>query len=340
MGRVIGFGDLLIRLAAPGYQRLIQATSLDVFYTGAEANTLAFLAWNGAEAALVSKLPNNMLGDCALANMRKYGIDTAYIARGGERIGTYYLEKGASQRPSRLVYDRKHTAFATASAEDFDWDAIFDGASHFHFTGITPALGGNLPQICLSACKKAKEKGLLVSCDLNYRSVLWTTEQAQRTMQELMRYVDVLIGNEEDAEKVLGVKPRNTDVSMGVLDKAGYEQVARELAERFRLQAVAFTLRKSRSASDNDWSGMLYADGETVFSKEYPIHLVDRVGGGDSFSAGIIYSMLHGFDRRHTVEFAVAASCLKQTMEQDFNLSYADEAEQLLRGNGSGRIQR
>ncbi len=338
--KVVGFGDLLVRLAAPGYQRLIQAHSFDVYYTGAEANVLAFLALNGVKTSFVTRLPENLISTCAISHLHRYDIGTEDIVFGGDRIGSYYLERGASQRPSRLVYDRKYTSIATASKEDFDWDSIFEDAGYFHLTGITPALGKDLPDICLEACRKAKEKDITVSCDLNYRKALWSASDAKKAMERILPFVDVLIGNEEDSEKVLGIKPKGTDVTRGVLDRSAYESVARELTERFGFKMVSFTLRESISASDNNWSGMLYKDGDAFFSRRYPIHIVDRVGGGDSFSAGIIYSMIHGYDPQHTVEFAAAASCLKQTIEYDFNLTTAAEVEQLIQDGGSGRIQR
>lgn len=340
MGKVIGFGDLLVRLSPPGYQRFLQATSFDVNYTGAEANVLVSLGLNGVETEFVSRLPDTMISECAVAMLKKYNVGVKHIAYGGDRIGTYYLEKGASQRPSRLVYDRRYTSLATARPEDFDWDAIFADASYFHFTGITPALGPALPQICMEACKAARRHRVVVSCDLNYRAMLWDLETARHTMRELVEYVDILVGNEEDSEKLLCVKPANTDVTKGRLDREAYGDIARALTDRYGFQAVAFTLRESLSASDNGWSGMLYQNGEVFYSRRHLIHLVDRVGGGDAFTAGLLYALLHDYDPQHTIEFAAAASCLKQTIEQDFNLSYAEEIEELASGDGSGRIRR
>ena len=339
MSRVIGFGDLLVHLSPPGYQRLMQADHFDVNYTGAEANTLVSLALFGVDTQFVTRLPDNLVTDCALNNLRRYRVGVDHVVLGGDRIGVYYLEKGASQRPSRLVYDRKFTSLATTQPGDLDWERIFEGATHFHFTGITPALGPQLPAICQEACQAAHRHGMLVSCDLNYRSALWNLDTARRVMGELAPEVDILIGNEEDPEKLLGVKPQNTDVSRGQLDKAAYEEVAAVLTGRYSFKAVAFTLRQSLSASDNIWSGMLYQDGQVFRSREYAIHLVDRVGGGDAFSAGLLYGMIQGYDPQHTVDFAAAASCLKQTMEQDFGLSYPEEVEALLRDGGAGRIQ-
>ena len=255
-------------------------------------------------------------------------------------MGLFFLEKGASQRASKVIYDRAASAIALAKPEDFDWSAIFAGADWFHFTGITPALGGALPAICLEACKAAKELGLTVSCDLNYRKKLWTRESARAVMTGLMPYVDVCISNEEDAKDVFGIAAENTDIEGGKLDRAGYVSVAKQLTERFGFRKVAFTLRGSISATDNDWAGMLYSNGTASFSRTYRIHIVDRVGGGDSFGGGLIYSQLMGYDDQRAIDFAVAASCLKHTIEQDYNMVSLNEVQALADGNGSGRVQR
>ena len=252
----------------------------------------------------------------------------------------FYAEKGASQRPSKIVYDRKNSSFATCTAEDFNWDRIFSDASHFHFTGITPALGASVAAACEAACIAAKARGLTVSCDLNYRKNLWTREEAKRTMSRLLRYVDVLIANEEDSADVLGISAKNTDINSGVLSREGYVDVARQIHEVYGVPHVAITLRKSISASDNDWSAMLYTDGQAYFSKEYHIHLVDRVGGGDSFGAGLIYAYQNGYGAQEQIEFAAAASCLKQSIELDVNLSSVSDIRSLMGGNASGRVQR
>lgn len=339
-GKVVGFGDLLVRLSPPNYKRFIQADHFEINYTGAEANVLVNLGYNQISCDFITRLPNHAITNCAIAKLKSFNVGVDNIALGGDRLGIYYLEKGASQRPSALIYDRKHTSLATAERTDFDWEHILDGASVFHFTGITPALGPNLPDICMDACQTAKRLGVTVTCDLNYRAKLWDLELAQATMQQLVKYVDVLIGNEEDSEKLLGVKPANTDVTQGKLSTEAYIDVATELVDRYGFKSVAFTLRQSISASDNGWKGMLYKDGQAFFSKEYLIHLVDRVGGGDSFAAGIIYAMLHQYDPQTTIDYAIAASCLKQTIEQDFNLSTAEEVRKLMDGDGSGRIVR
>ena len=271
---------------------------------------------------------------------QRSGVHHCSIVRGGERIGIYYLEKGASQRGSVCIYDRAHSAIQEAQPSDFDWNAIFDGADWFHFTGITPALGPNLVEICKEACVAAKKHGVKISCDLNYRGKLWTREQARAAMTELCQYVDVCISNEEDAKDVFGIEAENTDIYGGKLNKEGYKSVAKQLADRFGFEKVAITLRTSLSASDNDWAGMLY-DGENYcFSKEYHLHIVDRVGGGDSFGGGLIYALLNGKDSQSAIEFAVAASALKHSIEGDFNRVTVSEVEKLAGGDGSGRVQR
>ena len=273
-------------------------------------------------------------------SLRRYGVDTSKIVRGGDRVGIYYNEKGASQRGSVCIYDRAHSAIQEAQPSDFDWDAIFDGADWFHFTGITPALGPNLVEICKQACIAAKQRGVTISCDLNYRGKLWTREQARAAMTGLCQYVDVCISNEEDAKDVFGIEAENTDVTGGKLNKEDYRSVAKQLADQFGFAKVAITLRTSISASDNDWAGMLYDGERYCFSKEYHLHIVDRVGGGDSFGGGLIYALLSGKDTQAAIEFAVAASALKHSVEGDFNRVTLAEVEKLAGGDGSGRVQR
>jgi len=340
MKNVVTFGELMLSLEPVGYKRFIQAETFEAFYTGAEANVAASLAQFGMKTQFITRLPENAIGDAAIANMRKYGLGTDFIARGGDRIGVIYTERGASQRASTVIYDRRDSAIATADEDCFDWDAIFADADWFHFTGITPALSPKAAKLCLVACKAAKAHGVKISCDLNFRKKLWTPEQAKKTMSEILEYVDVLIANEEDAEKVLGIKAENSDVTKGALDHAGYTEVAKIISERFNIPYVATTLRKSISASDNDWSAMLYHSGEVFFSKTYSIHIVNRVGGGDSFGGGLIYAMRSGFDDQKALEFATAASCLKHSIEQDFNLVSVSEVTALMNGDGSGRVQR
>ncbi len=340
MKKVVGFGDYILRLNPEGYLKFIQADKFVVNYTGAEANVCTSLAYMGVPTQFVTRLPDNAIAECALSTLRKFAVGTDHIAKGGERIGLFYAEKGASQRPSKIVYDRKYSAFSTSSPSDYNWKEILKDAGYFHFTGITPALGENLAEICLEACKTAKEMGITVSCDLNYRKNLWTRAEAKQTMEKLLEYVDVLIANEEDAADVLDIHASNTDIISGKLDRDGYIEVADKISKKYNIGSVAITLRKSISASDNDWSALLYRDGKPYFSKEYHIHLVDRVGGGDSFGAGLIYAIGNGYDAQQTIEYAAAASCLKQTIELDVNLSKPADILALVGGDGSGRVQR
>ena len=340
MAKVISFGEIMLRLEPQWYYRFVQAASFGATYGGAEANIAVSLANFGVPVAFVTKLPQHEIGQAALNSLRQYGVDTRYIVRGGERIGIYFLEKGAAQRPSKVIYDRAHSAISTATPADFDWPAIFAGAEWFHFTGITPALGGALPQICEEACRAAKARGLKISCYLNYRKKLWSREQAKQTMSKLCEYVDICIANEEDAKDVFGIVAADTDLTTGKLSQAGYHSVAQQLAERFGFEKVAITLRSSLSANDNVWAAMLYDGRESHFSQSYPVHIVDRVGGGDSFGAGLIYSYLNGKNDQEALAFAVAASCLKHSIEGDFNQVSVEEVEKLAGGDGSGRVQR
>lgn len=340
--RVITFGEIMMRLNPVGYLRLVQSDCFEVTYAGGEANVAVSLANYGIDAAFVSKVPEHEIGQCAVNALRRFGVDTRWMVRGGDRLGVYFCEKGASQRPSKVIYDRANSSIAAASMEDFDWDAIFEGADWFHWTGITPALGGKLPDICLEACKAAKKRGITVSCDLNFRKKLWTSSRAGKVMGELLPYVDVCIANEEDAKDVFGIEAENTDVNSGRLNHDGYVSVARQLSGRFGCKKVAITLRGSISATDNDWAGMLYsADTDKVsFSTTYHVHIVDRVGGGDSFGGGLIYSLISGYDDQKAIDFAVAASCLKHAIEHDFNHVSVEEVAALAAGNASGRVQR
>ncbi len=338
--KVITFGEIMLRLAPHGYYRFTQAQDFEATYGGGEANVAVSLANYGVDAAFVSKLPKHAIGQCAVNDLRKHGVDTSFITRGGERVGIYFLEKGASQRASQVIYDRAHSAISEATPDDFDWSIIFQDVDWFHFTGITPALGENVAKICLEACEKAKERGITISCDLNFRKKLWTSEEAENTMGKLMKYVDICIANEEDAEKVFGIKAKDTDVTSGSLNHDGYIQVAKQLTERFGCKAVAITLRESISATDNYWAAMLYTDQQAYFSKKYAVHIVDRVGGGDSFGGGLIYAMLQKYQPQDAIEFAVAASCLKHSIEGDYNRVSVEEVQTLANGDGSGRVQR
>jgi 2-dehydro-3-deoxygluconokinase len=339
--KVVCFGEIMLRLNPEGYLRFPQAEKFEASYGGGEANVTVSLANYGDAAAFVSAVPAHEIGQNAVNALRKYGVDTSMMLRQGPRLGIYYCEKGASQRGSKVVYDRAGSSVALSKRSDYDWNKIFEGATWFHFTGITPALGGELPEICLDAVKAAKEKGLTVSCDLNYRGKLWTREAAGEAMGKLMPYVDVCIANEEDAKDVFGIAAENTDINSGKLDRDGYVSVAKQLVDRFGFKYVAITLRGSISASDNNWSGMLYNGKEAFFAKNYLIHMVDRVGGGDSFGGGLIHAMNKWpNDSQAIIEFAVAASCLKQTTEFDFNLASEKEVLALAGGNASGRVQR
>ena len=340
MAKIVTFGELMLRLAPNGYYRFFQNDQMQATFGGGEANVAVSLANYGMDATFVTKLPSHAIGQAAVNSLRALGVDTKDIVRGGERVGIYYLEKGASQRGSVCIYDRAYSAIQLAKREDFDWDKIFDGADWFHFTGITPAIGGDLVNICLDACKAAKAKGVKISCDLNYRGKLWTREEARKAMTELCKYVDVCISNEEDAKDVFGIEAENTDIYGGKLNKDGYKSVAKQLKDTFGFEKVAITLRSSISANDNDWAAMLY-DGENYcFSKEYHLHIVDRVGGGDSFGGGLIYALLSGKDTQAAVEFAVAASALKHSIEGDYNRVSVSEVEKLAGGDASGRVQR
>ena len=340
MKKVVTFGEIMLRLNPPLYERFVQATKFDCTYSGAEANVAVSLANYGLDAAFVTKLPAHEIGQSAINSLRKYGVDTSKIVRGGDRIGVYFVEKGASQRASKVIYDRANSAIATAKRSDFDWDSIFEGVEWFHFTGITPALSDEAALLCEDACKAAKAKNITISCDLNYRNKLWSKERAGEVMSKLCAYVDYCIANEEDAKDVFGIEADNTDIYGGKLDRNGYISVAKKLTDKFSFKGVAITLRESKSANDNDWSGMLYTGGEAYFSKKYSMHIVDRVGGGDSFGGGLIYSLVNGYDAQSAIEFAVAASCLKHSIEGDYNMVSVAEVKNLAGGDASGRVQR
>lgn len=340
MKKIVTFGEIMMRLSPKNYRRFSQAQSFDVFYGGAEANVAASLSHFGLHAVFVSKIPEHQIGDAALFELRKNGVDTQFIARGGKRLGIYFAEKGASQRASLILYDRAHSSFQEADEHDFNWDAVFADASFFHFTGITPALGKHAAALCEAACKKAKEKNITVSCDLNYRKKLWTKAEARTSMTRLMPYVDVCIANEEDAANVFGIQSGRSSVERGALDIADYKNVAQKLHDAFHFQKVALTLRSSVNASENKWQALLFDGSQFFQSREYRILIVDRIGGGDAFSAGIIYALANAFDLQKTVEFAAAAGCLQQTIEGDFNLASLDEVLSLAEGNVSGRVKR
>lgn len=338
--KVITFGELMLRLAPENYLRFVQSEKYEATFGGAEANVAVSLANYGVDVSFVSKLPSHEIGQSAVNSLRKFGVDTSKVVRGGERVGIYYCEKGASQRPSKVIYDRAYSSIAMAKEDDFDWAKIFDGATWFHFTGITPALSDEVAKICMIAVKNAKELGIKVSCDLNFRKKLWSKEKAGQVMGELCHYIDYCIANEEDAKDVFGIEAENTDIYSGKLNADGYIEVAKKLTDKFNFKGVAITLRESLSANDNNWSAMLYTDGKAYFSKKYAMHIVDRVGGGDSFGAGLIYSLINDFDAQKSIEFAVAASCLKHSIEGDYNMVSVSEVNALANGNASGRVQR
>ena len=340
MARIVTLGEIMLRLKSPALERFFQSPSLEATFGGGEANVAVSLANYGMDAAFVTALPNNAIGEACLRDVRSFGVDVSNIKMMDGRMGIYFLETGSAMRASNVVYDRANSAIATATPDEFNFDEIFADADWFHFTGITPALGPNVVEICKDACRAAKARGVKISCDLNYRGKLWTREQARAAMSELCRYVDVCISNEEDAKDVFGIEAAETDITGGKLNKEGYKSVARQLADQFGFERVAITLRSSISASDNDWAGMLYDGEHYCFSKEYHLRIVDRVGGGDSFGGGLIYALLAGKDSQAAIEFAVAASALKHSIEGDFNRITVAEVEKLAGGDGSGRVQR
>lgn len=342
MGAVVCFGEVMLRLSPPGYLRLGQSTSLEMTFGGAEANVAVSLANYGLEARYVTRLPDNPITDAFLAQMRSFGVNVAHVVKGGERMGVYFVEKGAAMRPSKVVYDRKFSAIAEAKPGDVDWDKVFEGAQWFHWTGITPALSDSAAALTLEACQAAKARGIPISCDLNYRKKLWSREKAKAVMSELVRYADLMIANEEDSQDVFGISAEGSDIEGGSLSEAGYRSLAAKLADAFGCKKVAFTLRESLSANDNNWSGLIYdaASGAAVRSRQYAIHIVDRVGGGDSFGAGLIWAALEGMSDEQAINFAAAASALKHTIEGDFNRVSLSEVKALMGGSASGRVQR
>ena len=340
MARIITMGEIMLRLSTPGHSRFVQTDSFDVVYGGGEANVAVSCANYGHDAYYVTKLPVHEIGQAAVNALRRYGVKTDFIARGGDRVGIYYLESGAAMRPSKVIYDRAHSAVAEALPVDFDFDAIMEGADWFHWSGITPAISDNAAELTRLACEAAKRHGVTVSVDLNFRKKLWTKEKAQSVMRPLMQCVDVCIGNEEDAELCLGFRPE-ADVEGGKTDAEGYKGIFKAMADEFGFKYVVSTLRESFSASHNGWKAMIYDGKEFYESKRYDIlPIVDRVGGGDSFSGGLIHGLLTKKTQGEALEFAVAASALKHTVEGDFNMVSAAEVEALAGGNASGRVQR
>lgn len=340
MGKIITMGEIMLRLSTPGQSRFVQTDTFDINYGGGEANVAVSCANYGHDAYFVSKLPTHEIGQAAVNALRRYGVHTDYIARGGNRVGIYYLETGASMRPSKVIYDRSGSSIAEAQVTDFDFDAIMEGADWFHWSGITPALSADSAACLLEACKAAKRHNVTVSCDLNYRKKLWTPEQARKVMRPLMEYVDVCIGNEEDADLCLGFKPE-ADVEGGSTNAEGYKGIFKGMMDTFGFKYVVSTLRESFSATHNGWKAMIYNGEEFYESKRYDINpIIDRVGGGDSFSGGIIHGLLTLPTQADALEFAVAASALKHTIPGDFNMVSADEVKALAGGNANGRVQR
>ncbi|MBO5182127.1 MAG: sugar kinase [Paraprevotella sp.] len=340
MGKIVTMGEIMLRLSTPGQTRFVQTDTFDINYGGGEANVAVSAANYGHEAYFVSKLPAHEMGQAAVNALRRYGVHTDYVARGGKRIGIYYLETGASMRPSKVIYDRAGSSIAEATPEDFDFDTIMEGADWFHWSGITPALSEQSAECLRLACIAAKKHGVTVSCDLNFRKKLWTSEQAQRVMRPLMQYVDVCIGNEEDAELCLGFKPE-ANVEGGDTDAEGYKGIFKGMMETFGFKYVISTLRESFSATHNGWKAMIYNGEDFYVSKRYDINpIIDRVGGGDSFSGGIIHGLLTMSTQDEALEFAVAASALKHTIPGDFNMVSADEVKALAAGSANGRVQR
>lgn len=341
MKKILTFGELLLRLAAPNNSRFFQEKSFDATFCGSEANVSVSLANYGVNTSFLSVFPNNDIGRSAINDLRYFGVDTNDIILSDEgRMGLYYLEKGASQRSSKVIYDRAYSSFSLY--KDYDWDNIFKDVCWFHLSGINPALSSELKKICVDACRIAKSKNIVVSCDLNYRKKLWSCEDAYKSLSKIMKYVDVCIGNEEDASKVLKIKFNNTSVEDGKLSLDDYRDASIEICKKYGCRYVAFSLRESISASNNGWSGLLYdsSSKEIYSSRKYDIMLVDRVGSGDSFAAGIIYGLYKKFDNQHTIDFAVSASCLKQSIEGDYNRVTVDEVESLINSNGNGRVIR
>lgn len=340
--KVVSFGEIMLRLSPDGYYKLFQKPELNTSFCGAEANVAVALSNFGDEAEFVTALPDNDIGKAACRELMRYGVKTDNIVYTGDRLGIFFAEKGASQRPSKVIYDRKNSAIASADSSSFDWEKIFDGADWFHITGITPALSDSLAKISVDAVTAAKKAGLTVSCDINYRSKLWSAEKARPVMTEIMKYVDVCIGNEEDAEIVFGIKAGTTDVTKGQLDTDGYKKSLQTVAETFGCKIVAYSQRKSYSASDNGWSGIIYDDEkkQVYTSVQYDIRITDRIGGGDAFASGLIYALHNNISPENAIETAAAAGCLDQTLEGDFCLFGINDVLDLAGGNSSGRVKR
>ncbi len=344
MNKVVTFGEIMLRLSTPGMERFTQSRSLDVHFGGGEANVAVSLANYGIPVDFVTRLPQNDIAQACTMELRKYGVGVDKILSGGERLGIYFLETGAVARASKVIYDRAYSSIATIQPGMIDWDKVFEGVTWFHWTGITPAIAEGTARVCLEGIQAAVKKGITVSTDLNYRKNLWKYgKKASDVMPELVAGCDIILGNEEDAEKVFGIKPESGDVTGGHIEAAAYESVCRQIMEKFpRSKKIIVTLRGSVSASHNTWSGVMWNGNKLIHSPQYNItHIVDRVGGGDSFMGGLIYGLLtYGNDDQKALNFAVAASCLKHTIPGDFNLVSVDEVEKLMSGDASGRVMR
>lgn len=338
--KVVTLGEIMMRLSTPDFKRFVQSDSFDVTYGGGEANVAAALCNYGLNGTFVSKVPTNALGQSAINHLRRFGVDTQFVARGGERLGIYFLETGASMRASQVIYDRSHASIADVDASEFDFDKIFEGADWFHTTGITPALSDKAAALTEAALKAAKAKGITTSIDLNYRKKLWSKEKAREVMTRLCQYVDVCIGNEEDADTTLGFTSKGTDVTKGELNLDGYKDVFQQMKEKFGFKYIASTLRESHSASDNGWSALVYDGAEFYSTKSYEVRIVDRVGSGDSFASGFIFGLVTGMKMGDAAEFGVAASALKHTIPGDLNHATLSDVKDLVGGDGSGRVQR
>ena len=338
--KIVSLGEIMLRLSPVEKKRFYQANIFEAVYGGGEANVAVSLAMFGHNACFVSKVPENEIGESCVNFLKTYGVNTKYIKTGNGRLGIYFLEHGASIRPSKVVYDRANSAMSNANVNDFDFNEIFNGATWFHISGITPAISKTASELSKKALKIAKEKGIKTSFDLNFRKKLWTSDEAIKTLKPLMKYVDICIGNEEDAKNCLGFSPKNTHVESGILNIQGYEETLKNLKEEFNFQIVVSTLRESISASKNNWSACLYDGEEFIVSKKYSLDIVDRVGAGDSFSAGLIHGLITKNTHQEALEFATASSALKHSIPGDFNLIKENEVENLVSGDSSGRVVR
>lgn len=338
--KIVTLGEIMLRLSTPDYKRFVQADTFDVTYGGGEANVAAALCNYGLNGTFVTKVPNNAIGQSAINHLRRYGVDTQYIVKGGDRLGIYFLETGASMRASQVIYDRSGASIAQVELNEFDFDKILNGADWFHTTGITPALSDKAAALAEAALKSAKAKGITTSIDLNYRKKLWTKEKAREVMTKLCQYVDICIGNEEDADTTLGFKAKDTDVTKGELNLEGFKDVFKQMKDKFNFKYIASSLRESHSASDNGWSALVYDGNEFYHTRKYEVRIIDRVGSGDSFASGFIYGLITGMPMKDAAEFGVAASALKHTIPGDMNHATLSEVKELMKGDASGRVQR